>query len=63
MSISTFFILGHVLGERVTGTAGYGSFYITIMNMSLHNSMYQLWKVQSVHSLSPRIDVLLVSTK
>jgi hypothetical protein len=37
--------------------------YITIMNMSLYNSMYQLWKVRSARSLSSRIDVLLVSTE
>jgi hypothetical protein len=55
--------MGHVLGGRVTFTDGeYRLYIITIMNMSLHNSMYQLWKVQSARSLYPQIDVLLVFT-
>jgi hypothetical protein len=58
---SLFFITEHVFGGRVTVTDG-DRRLITIMNMSLHNSIYQLWKVRSARSLSSRIDVLLVST-
>ncbi len=67
MSISnnklTFILcMGHVLGGCVTVTDGDFAGYITIMNISLHNSIYQLWKVLSAHSLSSQIDALLVFT-
>jgi hypothetical protein len=41
---SLFIILGHVLGGHVTVTDGDSRLGITIMNMSLNNSMYQRWK-------------------
>ena len=49
--VKLFFIMGQVLGGRVTVTDG-DRRLITIMNMSLHNSIYQLWKVRSARSLS-----------
>jgi hypothetical protein len=57
-----FFIIGGVLGGHVTVTDGVIAGYITIQNISFHNSLYQLWKVQSASSLFSQIDVLLVST-
>jgi hypothetical protein len=57
-----FFIMGHVLGGRATVIIDGDCWLISIMNISLHNSIYQLWKVRSARSLSSRIDVLLVST-
>jgi hypothetical protein len=54
--------MGAMLGGRVTVTDGDHRF-LQFMNISLHNSIYHIWKVRSAGGAYPhKIDVLLVST-
>jgi hypothetical protein len=52
-----------MLGVGVTVTDGDHRLLLQFMNISLHSSIYQTWKVRSARVAYPHeIDVLLVST-